>query len=348
MERRRCPNSDLTLPALGAGCWAFGGGEYWGEQSQKDVDEVVNRSLDLGINYFDTAEVYNKGASEASLGMALEGRRGEAIIGSKISPSNCHPGVLREHCDASLGRLRTDYIDLYMVHWPIHPHSIRHFTDDEAIIKNPPAVEDAFETLTKLREEGKIRHIGVSNFGVDRLKEAQAICPDIVVDELPYSLLTRATGLEILPHCERTGVGVVGYMTLLQGLLADIYPTLDDVPPWQRRTRHFNCKRCELTRHGEDGAEDETNQALADIRSICAETGMTMPEIAVKWAVANKALTCVLVGARNIKELEANVKAVAEPLPGEIVEKLNKATDALLARLGPGFDYYENTADDRT
>lgn len=348
MERRRCPNSDLTLPALGAGCWAFGGGEYWGEQNQKDVDEVVNRSLDLGINYFDTAEAYNKGASEASLGMALEGRRGEAIIGSKISPSNCHPGALREHCDASLGRLRTDYIDLYMVHWPIHPHSIRHFTDDEAIIKNPPAVEDAFETLTKLREEGKIRHIGVSNFGVDRLKEAQAICPDIVVDELPYSLLTRATGLEILPHCERTGVGVVGYMTLLQGLLADIYPTLDDVPPWQRRTRHFNCKRCELTRHGEDGAEDETNQALADIRSICAETGMTMPEIAVKWAVANKALTCVLVGARNIKELEANVKAVAEPLPGEIVEKLNKATDALLARLGPGFDYYENTADDRT
>lgn len=348
MERRRCPNSDLTLPALGAGCWAFGGGEYWGEQNQKDVDEVVNRSLDLGINYFDTAEVYNKGASEASLGMALEGRRGEAIIGSKISPSNCHPGALREHCDASLGRLRTDYIDLYMVHWPIHPHSIRHFTDDEAIIKNPPAVEDAFETLTKLREEGKIRHIGVSNFGVDRLKEAQAICPDIVVDELPYSLLTRATGLEILPHCERTGVGVVGYMTLLQGLLADIYPTLDDVPPWQRRTRHFNCERCELTRHGEDGAEDETNQAFADIRSICAETGMTMPEIAVKWAVANKTLTCVLVGARNIKELEANVKAVAEPLPGEIVEKLNKATDALLAKLGPGFDYYESTVDDRT
>lgn len=348
MERRRCPNSDLTLPALGAGCWAFGGGEYWGEQNQRDVDEVVNRSLDLGINYFDTAEVYNKGASEASLGMALEGRRGEAIIGSKVSPSNCHPGALREHCEASLGRLRTDYIDLYMVHWPIHPHSIRHFTDDEAIIKNPPAAEDAFETLTKLREAGKIRYIGVSNFGVDRLEEAQAICPDIVVDELPYSLLTRATELGILPHCERTGVGVIGYMTLLQGLLADIYPTLDDVPQWQRRTRHFNCKRCELTRHGEEGAEDETNQALADIRSICAETGMTMPEIAVKWAVANKTLTCVLVGARNIKELEANVKAAAEPLPGEIVEELNKATDVLLAKLGHGFDYYESTVDDRT
>ena len=348
MEQRRCPNFDLTLPALGAGCWAFGGGEYWGEQNQKDVDEVVNRSLDLGINYFDTAEVYNKGASEASLGMAIEGRRGEAVIGSKISPSNCHPAVLREHCDASLERLRTDYIDLYMVHWPIHPHSIRHFTDDEAVIDNPPTVADTFATLMTLREEGKIRHIGVSNFGATRLTEAQAICPDIVVDELPYSLLTRAIELEVLPHCERTGVGVIGYMTLLQGLLADIYPTLDDVPQWQRRTRHFNCTRCELTRHGEEGAEDETNQALAGIRSICAETGMTMPEIAVKWAIANKAVTCVLVGARNVKELEANVKAAAEPLPRETAEELNKATDALLAKLGPGFDYYESRANDRT
>lgn len=348
MEMRKCGKFDLELSVLGAGCWAFGGGEYWGDQNQKDVDEVVNRSLDLGINYFDTAEVYNKGASETSLGIALQSRRDEAVIGSKISPSNCYPDVLREHCDASLERLRTDRIDLYMVHWPIHPHSIRHFTEDEAVIKNPPSVDDAFATLMKLRDNGKVRYIGVSNFGVTRLAEAQNVCPDIVVNELPYSLLTRAIELEIVPHCRKTGVGIIGYMTLLQGLLADIYPTLDDVPKWQRRTRHFDCNRCELTRHGEDGAEDETNQALADIRAICKECGLTMPEIAVKWAIANDAVTCALVGARNVKELEVNVRAAAEPLPNDIVAKLNKVTDAVTGKLGRSFDYYESAANNRT
>jgi len=348
METRQCGRSDLELSVLGAGCWAFGGGEYWGDQNQKDVDEVVNRSLDLGINYFDTAEVYNKGASEKSLGLALQSRRDEAVIGSKISPSNCYPDVLRKHCDASLRRLRTDRIDLYMVHWPIHPHSIRHFTEDEAVINNPPSVDDAFAALMDLRDGGKVRYVGVSNFGVIRLAEAQDLYPDIVVNELPYSLLTRAIELEIMPHCRETGVGIIGYMTLLQGLLADIYPTLDDVPKWQGRTRHFDCKRCDLTRHGEDGAEDETNRALADIRAICHECGLTMPEIAVKWAIANHAITCALVGARNVTELEANVKAVAEPLPNEVVVQLNKVTDAVTKKLGRSFDYYESAANNRT
>ncbi len=349
MKLRTCGQSDLKLSVLGAGCWAFGGGEYWGEQNRKDVQDVVCRAVDLGVNYFDTAEMYDNGASETALGEALKAvRRDDVVVGTKVSPSNCYPGTLVEHCEASLQRLDTDYVDLYMIHWPIHPHSIRHFTDDAAVIENPPSVDAAFETMSKLRDQGKIRHIGVSNFGADWLRRAQATGVGIAVDQLPYSLLTRAIELEALPHCRETGVGVIGYMTLLQGLLADVYPTLADVPRWQRRTRHFDCKRCELTRHGEAGAEDETNQALADIRAICTECGMTMPEIAVKWAVANEAITCALVGARNVTELEANVAAASSPLPAEIVDKLNKATDALLAKLGPGSDYWESTENDRT
>ena len=349
IARRQCGKSKLSLPILGAGCWAYGGGEYWGAQDEQDVEAVVRRSVELGINFFDTAEAYNEGRSESALGKALKGiPRAKVLIGTKIAPSNAVPATLVAHCEASLARLGTDYVDLYMVHWPIHPHSIRHFTKDEALIKNPPQAAEAFATLQKLKKEGKIRWIGVSNFGVRRLDEALALCPEIVINELPYSLLTRAIELEIVPFCRKRGLGVLGYMTLLQGLLADIYPTLAAVPAWQRRTRHFNQKSCELSRHGEEGAEAETNAALSAIRKLAQELGLTMPEIAVKWAVANPAITSALVGARSLKELEMNARAAETPLDPAVVARLNAATEPLLKKLGPSFDYYEGTANDRT
>jgi aryl-alcohol dehydrogenase-like predicted oxidoreductase len=348
MERRRSGKSCLELSVLGAGCWAFGGGEYWGHQDQKDVDAVVARALELGINYFDTAEAYNAGASEQSLGQALKGRRDKAIIGTKISPSNCYAHKAAEHCETSLRRLGADVIDLYMIHWPLTPRSLRHFTSDQALIDSPPSPAEAFGALEKLQRRGKIRYIGVSNFAATRLGEALEACDQIAVNELPYSLLTRAIELETIGACHDSGVGVIGYMTLMQGLLADIYPTLDDLPKWQRRVRHFDSRRCELTRHGENGAEAETLQALQDIRRIMAEVGLTMPQIAVKWALANPRITCALVGARNVAELEDDVQAAATPLPAEIVERLNVVTRPVLDRLGKGFDYYESPANDRT
>jgi aryl-alcohol dehydrogenase-like predicted oxidoreductase len=349
MEYRKCGKSELELSVIGAGCWAFGGGEYWGDQNQQDVNNVVHRSVDLGINYFDTAEAYNAGRSEESLGLAIKGLpRNKLVIGTKVSPSNAYGGKLIEHCEASLKRLGTDYIDLYMIHWPIHPHSIRHFTDDGSIIDNPPSLSEACEALARLRQQGKIRHMGVSNFAVARLKEVLELNSNIVVNELPYSLLTRAIEIEMIPCCNETGVGIIGYMTLLQGVLADIYETLADVPEWQRRTRHFNCKSSELCRHGEEGAEQETNETLAGIREVMKQTGMSMPELAVKWVVSNKNISSALVGARNREELEANVKAASEPLDGGIVNELNKATTTLMSKLGPGFDFYESVENDRT
>src|SRR5688572_5203432 len=162
MKKNLCENSGLALSELGTGCWSFGGGHYWGEQNQKDVNNVVHASVDLGVNYFDTAEAYNEGRSESSLGEAITGiSRDKILIGTKVSPSNCYKKTLMAHCIASLKRLRTDYIDLYMVHWPIHPHSIRHFTRDQGIIENPPVINEAIETLKILKRQGKIREFGV-------------------------------------------------------------------------------------------------------------------------------------------------------------------------------------------
>lgn len=349
MDRRRCGISDLTLSALGLGCWSFGGGTYWGDCHQTDADAVVRRAFELGITYFDAAEAYNEGRSEESLGRALRGiPRDRVIVGTKVSPSNCYADALPTHCEASLRRLGLDYLDLYMIHWPIHPHSIRHFTSDESIIRNPPTVHEAFAALMELRRQGKIRYIGVSNFAEARLEEALAICPDIVVNQLPYSLLTRAIEFGALPLCSTRGVGVIGYMTLLQGLLADLYPTLDDVPAYQARTRHFNHRRSALIRHGGEGAEAETAAALVGIRHIVKETGLTMAEIALKWALAGPGISCCLIGARKVSKLEENLRAAAQPLSPEIVASLDTVTRPLLDKLGDSFDYYESVRNNRT
>lgn len=347
MEKRKCNASAIELSVLGTGCWAFGGGEYWGDQNQKDVTDVIHSSFNMGINYFDTAEAYNEGRSESSLGEAIKGiPRDKIVIGTKVSTSNCYKNTLIKHCEASLKRLQTDFIDIYMIHWPIHSKSIIHFTDDPKVIESPPTIGEAIEGLRILKQQGKIREYGVSNFSKNRLNDLPL--NEVSVNELPYNLLCRAIEYDTLPYCSEAGIGVIGYMALFQGILADIYPRLDDVPVWQRRTRHFNSERTTECRHGEKGVENEVNKALYDIREICSQTGYLMPEIALKWILENPAVSCTLVGSRNIQELEANVRAIQEPLPKEIKTKLDQITLPVMEKLGNHFDYYESAENDRT
>jgi aryl-alcohol dehydrogenase-like predicted oxidoreductase len=328
------------------GCWAYGGGEYWGAQDQRDVDAVVRTAVERGCTFFDTAEAYNDGASESSLGAALQGLpRDRVLIGTKISPSNTEPKALAEHCDASLRRLRTDYIDLYLVHWPITAHSIRHFADDPV---PTPSVPEAFAALAGLQQAGKIRWIGVSNFGRARLAEALATGVKIAANELPYNLLSRTIELEILPFCREQGIGVLGYMALMQGVLGDAYAALADVPARRRRTRHFDCRGNSLCRHGMPGAEAETTAALQAIRAVARRLGVTTAELSLQWALAGDGITSCLCGSRNVRQFQANLKAVQTPLgPAECAE-LGRITQPLLDALGPSFDYYENPANDRT
>jgi aryl-alcohol dehydrogenase-like predicted oxidoreductase len=343
---RRSGATELKLPILGLGCWAFGGGDYWGPQSQESVDAIVREAIDHGCNFFDTAEAYNHGASESSLGAALRGiPRDRVIIGTKISPSNTAPETLVAHCEASLRRLRTDYVDLYMVHWPITAHSIRHFTSEPF---DTPSVAEAFAMLQRLQREGKIRHIGVSNFGRAKLEEALATGVTLAVNELPYSLLARAIELDVLPFCRERGIGVLGYMALLQGVLSDRYPRLRDLPESRRRTRHFDCRGTPRCRHGLPGAETETEAALTAVRAIARRLGLTTSALALKWACAREGITSSLCGARDLAALRENLAAVREPLDAATVAELNAATQPLLDALGPSFDYYENPANDRT
>ncbi|MDN5210881.1 aldo/keto reductase [Fulvivirgaceae bacterium BMA12] len=347
MQKRKCQTVNLELSVVGTGCWTFGGGEYWGDQSQKDVNEVVHASVDLGINYFDTAEAYNGGRSEESLGEAIKGiSRDKLVIGSKVSPSNCYKDTLIKHCEASLKRLDTDYIDLYMIHWPIHPRSIMFSTRDQKVIENPPTIDEAIEALRILKQHGKIREFGISNFGCNKMRELPI--QEIAANQLPYNLLCRAIEYDTLPFCQENGIGIIGYMALMQGILADAFPSLDDVPVWRRRTRHFNSENNKECRHEEAGAEEETNAALEGIRNLCKETGHKMMDLALQWIFANPALTCILVGSRNVKQLEANVNAIREPLHKDLKDQLDQFTLPLMEKLGNHLDYFEGAKNDRT
>ena len=346
MKRRKCGTSGLELPVIGVGVWCFGGGDYWGEHNQGDADAVVGRAIELGCNYFDTAEMYNDGASEESLGRALKGRREKAIIGTKVSPSNTQPATLRAHCEASLRRLATDYIDLYMIHWPLYPQSLGKRPDDDEALDLLPPTGDALAELAKLRDEGKIRHIGVSNFGGRQLTEALDTGGQIAANQIIYSLLTRAIEFEVADLCRDRGVGIIAYMPLLQGLLTGKFRSIDDLPPQRVRTRHFANDRG--GRHGEAGAEAETFAALDAIRKIAAAEDVPMAAIALAWCVANPTITCTLAGARNLDQLQTNASAAAIELRPETIEQLSAATEAVKTKLGPRCDYWESAAMTRT
>lgn len=347
MEKRACGKTALQLPVVGLGCWSFGGGDYWGPQNQSDVDAVVGQALDRGVTYFDTAEMYNHGASETSLGLALKGRRDEALIGSKISPNHTAPAVLRAKCEASLQRLRTDRLDVYMVHWPITANSLRHYTNDPALLAHPPRTAEAFQTLAALQREGKIRHIGVSNFGVRQMQEVLATGVELVVNELPYNLLMRGIEPEIIPFCRTAGIGILGYMTLMQGVLSKRISSFDELPPIRTRTRHFAGSRTG-SRHGEAGIEPQTWAALAAIAQIADEAGLPIGELAIAWALANPAIACVLAGSRNAEQLSGNLRAAERRLSNAQIAALNAASAEVLALLGPHPDYFQGLNDQRT
>ncbi len=211
-QTRQLGNSDMRLTAIGFGAWAIGGGDWqfsWGPQNDTDSVEAIQRALDLGINWIDTAAVYGLGHSEEVVAKALEGRSKKPYIFTKCGMvwsanrqihSSLKRDSIRKEMEASLRRLRVDVVDLYQIHWP----------DPE------PEIEEGWETLVKLQEEGKTHYIGVSNFSVAQMERVAKIAP-ITSLQPPYSMLNRSVEREILPYCEQHNVGVINYSPMVSG-----------------------------------------------------------------------------------------------------------------------------------
>lgn len=341
MKYHKIGHSELVVSTLGMGCWAYGGGAYWGSQPQKDVEDVVRQALDMGVNLFDTAEMYNDGASERSLGQALLGCRDKAVIASKIGPAFCKD--IRSRLTGSLKRLNTDYLDLYMLHWPINEAGLRHFTSDPKILQNPPSVEETCAQLNALKKEGLIRSIGISNFGVAQMEEVLAAGLEVDVNEMPYNLVSRAIEAEIVPFCLENRISLIGSMALQQGLLAGIYKTAGEVPPHQAHSRHFSQKRggCEA-RHGEEGAEAEIFAVVNCLQKISADLGISCAQTALAWIFSKDFIHCTLAGSRNKSELCSNIEACEIELPADAIKTLDDVSLPVLEKLGKSPDYYEN------
>src|SRR5215471_4676205 len=292
MEKKRLGNSDMDLSLIGFGAWAIGGGDWafaWGPQDDNDSIAAIHKALDLGINWIDTAAVYGLGHSEEVVARALGGMTNRPYVFTKCSMVWDERGEIghrlkadsiRRECEASLRRLRVETIDLYQIHWP---------DPDEDI-------EEGWATLAALKQEGKVRHIGVSNFNVEQLRRAQAIAP-ITSLQPRYSLLHREVEDEILPFCARENIGVIAYSLMASGLLtgAMTRERIATLPADDWRKRHSDFSGQQLAR---------ALTLVEVLRAIGNRHGRTPAEVAVAWVLGNHAVTGAIVGARRPDQVE--------------------------------------------
>ena len=318
--------TNITVSVVAMGCWAFSGGWRWGHQDDADSTSAVRTALDVGVNLFDTAEAYGDGYSELILGQALEGRRHEAVIATKVSPAYLSSDAVPQACERSLRRLNTDYIDLYQIHWPS---------------RSVPLAE-TMEALERLREQGKVRAIGVSNFGVQDLSDLLAIgrCE---TDQLPYNLLCRAIEYKIRQKCAEEEIGILCYIPLQQGILTGRFSSADEVPEARARTRHFSKAR-PRSRHGEPGCEDETFAAVERIRRITERIHEPMARVAIAWLLQQSGVTSVIAGARNPDEIRQNAEAADLELSPQAIRELTEATEEVKRTLGPNPDMWQSAS----
>jgi myo-inositol catabolism protein IolS len=285
----------------------------------------MQTAFDVGINFFDTAEGYGNGYSEQLLARALASRRKEIIISSKVSVENMKKDAIIEACNRSLKNLQTDYIDLYLLHWPV---------DDVTI-------EERIEALIELKEAGKIRYFGVSNFGVKNLEEVLKIT-NISTNQVGYHLLHRAVEFEVLPKCIENNIPIMCYSSLMQGLLAGKYKSLDDFPENRARTTLFDNRKHSQARHGGHGAEKEGQEALDKIWEITNNSDYTMEELAVGWLKAQQGVGGVLVGTRNKEQSKSLKNLLDVQLDQSLLNELTLATDKVKATIGNNIDMWDH------
>jgi len=294
MKKVRFGNSDMEITRVGYGAWAIGGAGWafaWGSQDDKLSIESIHKALEMGVNWIDTAAIYGCGHSEEVVAEALKQWQGpQPYVFTKCSLvwddkgntfKNHEPQSIRRECENSLRRLKVDVIDLYQIHQPP--------TEEND-------VEPAWEMLAKLKEEGKVRWIGVSNFSKKFIQMAERIAP-VTSLQPPYNLINRSYEPEILPYCKEQNVGTIIYSPMVSGLLTGkmTRERIAALPEddWRRRTPNFNEPK--LTKNLE---------LVEKLKEVGAKYNATPGEIAIAWTLRNPAVTAAIVGARSKEQSE--------------------------------------------
>lgn len=293
MKTKKLGKHGPELSVIGLGAWAIGGPWLfgWGKQNDNDSIRTIHRALDEGINWIDTAAVYGLGHSEKILARALENKRSKVFIATKCGlvwnskgkvRNDLSPASIRKEIEDSLIRLDTDYIDLYQFHWP-DPNT---------------AVEKSWETMMKLKQEGKVRCVGVSNFNVELMQKCMKLEQ---IDSLqpPYNLFDRGVEKDILPFAEKNGIGVIPYSPMKSGLLSGNFDISKIAPDdWRRKNDDFSEPK--LSRN---------LQFVEDLRPIAEKHNASIGELAIAWVLLHSAVTAAIVGARRPAQIQETVKA---------------------------------------
>jgi aryl-alcohol dehydrogenase-like predicted oxidoreductase len=287
----------VEITRVGFGAWAIGGSGWdWGWGAQDDADSIaaIHRALELGVNWIDTAAQYGFGHSEEVVARALEGVEPRPLVFTKggqpegpnrSTVQTLKRDSLRREAEGSLQRLRVDALDLYQIHWPI--------PDDE--------IEEGWSTFAELKEEGLVRHIGVSNFSVAQLERAEAIAP-VETLQPPYSLLDRDVEDEVLPWCREHGLGVIVYSPMASGMLTGrmTRERIESLPDDDWRSQSDTFREPQLSRNLE---------LVERLKAVGERHGVEPGAVAVAWTLQNPAVTGAIAGFRRPDQVEPIVAA---------------------------------------
>ncbi len=297
MKTRQLGQSDMNITRIGIGAWAIGGGKWefgWGPQDDQQSIAAIRAGLDLGINWIDTAAAYGLGHSETIVGRAVRGLRHRPYIFTKCSlvwddagkiSHNLQAASIQRECEASLKRLGIDAIDLYQIHWPAWKGA-----EERA---SPGSIEEAVGALARIKDQGKIRRIGLSNFNVQQMQRAQRIAP-VTSLQPQYSLIATDAATEILPYVLSQQIGVIVYSPMGSGLLAGAMTRerIASMPEDDWRKGNPNFQEPLLSR----------NLRLVErLRSVGQRRGASPGEVAIAWTLNNLAVTGAIAGIRSPK-----------------------------------------------
>jgi myo-inositol catabolism protein IolS len=320
MEYRQFGQTGIQISAIGFGCWEIGGG--YGSIEEAEFIKAINRALEVGINSFDTAEAYGFGASEKSLAKALGSRRKEAIITTKFGVGYPKATNYRdssrqrvmESIEKSLKALNTDYVDVYLIHWP-----------DRSI-----PFEEPMRALDDLVQQGKARAVGLSNF---KLGEIETCMKARRVDVVQYcwNMFDRRMQQEIFPYCRQNNIGVMAYGSLAYGMLTGTFNEEMTFDKGDWRAKRGQLLNINLFQHlfGPDHFLKNLG-AVEELKAMAKRYGKSLPQFALRWTLSNPIVSTALVGCRNPKEVDDNVGS----LGWSISEADMKEIDAIFARHG--------------
>lgn len=328
MKYRKLGKTDLNISVVTFGAWAVGGW-MWGGTERKDAVEAIRASYDLGVTSIDTAPIYGQGTSEDIVGEAIKGlprdkvqiltkygmrwdlAKGDLAFRSKNNDGKAidiykyagKESIIKE-CEDSLKRLRTDYIDLYQIHWN----------------DSTTPIQETMETMNKLIEQGKVRYAGVCNYNAEQMTEAEKYIT-LASNQVPYSMVSRGIEEEVVPYVIRNGKSILAYSPLERGLLTGkMKPGYKFAEGDHRAGIHFY----------KDENLIKTNEFLQKIKPIADAKGISLGQLVILWTLEQPGITIALVGARNAEQSIQNAKAIDADLSSEEIKMITQNLDQLV------------------